>query len=231
MPNVMSCAWMCLQVRDLVRRAAVQVGAARAQQRIAVASSASGRRRRRAARRDLDQPELDVVDRQRLLGRARRSAAAPRPRALSARACRSSVNAAAAMRDGDVERGLDLPQVRVERPAQVRERAIVERRERQSSTRDGLSHWIRCQRDGAMYSAPPSSPTRSRRPLTDPWHQIACRTIGAFSASSSVLSASARCAVVSLREAAAVLGGRDARGAARAPSRAAASARRRASSC
>ena len=37
---------------------------------------------------------------------------------------------AGAMGDRDVERGLDLAQVGVERPAQVRERAIVRRRQR-----------------------------------------------------------------------------------------------------
>ena len=73
----------------------------------------------------------------------------------------------AAMRDRDVQRRLDLPQVRVERAAQVRERAVVERRERPISRR--------------------SRPSRPWRWPPRPRHgQTPCRTSGAFSASSSV---------------------------------------------
>ena len=49
------------------------------------------------------------------------------------------MNVAAAMRDRDVERGLDLPQVGVERPAEVRERAVVERGEREVVWRGWLA--------------------------------------------------------------------------------------------
>ncbi len=75
--------------------------------------------------RDLDQAELDVVDRQRLF---RFGVKAPQ-RSLGARPAGRAFNAesCAAARDRDVERGLDLAQVRVQRTAEIRERAIVER--------------------------------------------------------------------------------------------------------
>ena len=57
--------------------------------------------------------------------RSARSACAARVRLLAA----ATRERAAAARDGHVERGLDLPQVRVERAAQIGERPIVERRE------------------------------------------------------------------------------------------------------
>jgi hypothetical protein len=59
-----------------------------------------------------------------------RSAAEPRPR-RRLRGRSGQRERCAAMRNGDVERSLDLPQVRVQRAAQVRQRAIVERCERQ----------------------------------------------------------------------------------------------------
>ena len=61
-----------LQVRDLVGRAAVQVGAARPQFRAVVAADGAGV----APARDLDQSQLDVVDRKRRRRPARRSARA-----------------------------------------------------------------------------------------------------------------------------------------------------------
>jgi len=57
-----------LEVGRLVRRAAVQVGAAGAQLRALVVGDRGGGRG--VLRRQLDQPELDVVDRQRLLATA-----------------------------------------------------------------------------------------------------------------------------------------------------------------
>ena len=95
--SVMSCALDRFEVRDLVRRAAVQVGAARAQQRAAVGGRRPPAPRSplpRCAVRDLDQPELDVIDGQRLRGFARRSAAARARPAPSAPASPVTVKSA-----------------------------------------------------------------------------------------------------------------------------------------
>src|SRR5581483_5575801 len=110
-----------LDVLALARRAAAQVAAAREQRRVlGLAAARVGA--------ELDQSELHVVDGEPALrvaveflqgfGGARR---------LAGRAAHGE--ALAAPRDGHVERGLDLPQVLVERPAQVREPLVVERRQ------------------------------------------------------------------------------------------------------
>src|SRR5262249_9364897 len=80
----------------------------------------------RSARARLDQPELDVVDREAALrlaieflqdlGGARRLGSAQR-------------GLLAAARDGDVERSLDLPQILVQCPAEIREALVVDRAE------------------------------------------------------------------------------------------------------
>ena len=159
----MSCSWMCFRycvwfgVRPC--RSARRV-------RSSGAPSSSAAARGCALRRELDQAELDVVDRQRLLGLRRRSAAAPAPRASSASACRRSVNVAAAVRDRDVERGLDLAQVRVERAAQIGERAVVERRERELVPLASAAHAAAASGCGAAALkrlAAPSAPSAPRR--------------------------------------------------------------------
>jgi hypothetical protein len=120
-----------LQVRDLVRRAAVQIGAASTQQRnagrilrerdgpnasprVAISTSPSWMS---STDSGFFRPGIETLQSR---GRVR----CLRGRSGQRERC-------AAMRNGDVERSLDLPQVRVERPAQVRQRAVVERCERQ----------------------------------------------------------------------------------------------------
>ena len=133
-------------------------------------------------RRELDQPELNVVDRQRLLGeRVEPAHGLRRP----SRVCAGGAGErerAAAMRDGHVERRLDLAQVRVERPAQVRERAIVERGQRDLLALASGCHAVAV---FAVWIAPDLAPAR-RMQGTLALGQTPCRTTGAFSASSSI---------------------------------------------
>ena len=106
----------------------MQVSPARAQERRGFLFD--GGFRRIFLRCELDQPELDVVDRQRLFCRSVEALQCLRG-ARSVRARAGQRELTATMCNRDVERGLDLAQVRVERPAQVRERAVVERRQRE----------------------------------------------------------------------------------------------------
>ena len=94
------------------------------------------------------------------------------------------------MRDRDVERGLDLPQVRVERPAQVGERAVVERRERELVP---LASCRSCPRAPRSFA---SAALRLARGAAVPQRHTPAGRIGAFSASSSVPADSIRCARV-----------------------------------
>ena len=104
---------------DLVRRAAVQVRPARQQLRARLVL------RRKAFLRELGQPELHVVDAQ--LARGAVVEMLERARgALAAVGVAAHREARAAARDLDVERRLDLPQVRVQRAAQPREALVVD---------------------------------------------------------------------------------------------------------
>jgi hypothetical protein len=113
------------QVLDLVRRAAVQVGLARLQPGDRAARAGGAWR----LRGDLDQAELDFVDRQRFAGLRvevlQRGGGQPGLRGVAADA---AMLAAAADGD-DIEGGFDLAQVFVQRAAQVLQARVVERRE------------------------------------------------------------------------------------------------------
>ncbi len=126
-------AGCCSRYCDLARRAAVQVGPARHQRgcrrpRRARGGAAARPRSGRAACRRCDRSSRAP---------ARRNAAAPAPRAACCSGVAAQREVLAAARDRDVERGLDLAQVFVERAAQVGEALVVDRRET-SSTRSGL---------------------------------------------------------------------------------------------
>jgi hypothetical protein len=110
-----------LDVLALARGARAQVGAAGAQRRALLLGTAAGQ---------LDQAELDVVERQRVVRAVVEML--DRLRALlglGAVAADAEIHAAAT--DGDVERGLDLPKVLVERAAQVGQPPVVFRRQAQ----------------------------------------------------------------------------------------------------
>ena len=127
-PNVMSCSWMSFRYR-------VWFGVRPCRSARRVRRSGAGivvdDGRRVLLRRELDQAELDVVDGQRLFG-GRIEALQRQRRARRVRGKSGQREIGAAMRDRDVERSLDLPQIRVERATQVGERAVVERRQRES---------------------------------------------------------------------------------------------------
>ena len=125
---------------------------------------------------------------------------------------RATRERAAAMRDRDVERRLDLAQVGVERPAQVGERAVVERREREL---DGCSCF---RRDGC-------SPAAGRPDASDalPHHRRLQRLVERARALSREVRARLR------RRCRPALRGGESRRAAASPRRAAARARRPAS--
>ena len=114
----------------------------------------------RAPDRALDEAELDVVDGK---GLRRFGVEAPeRAHPLRRlRGCAGHREIGSAARDRDVERRLDLPQVRVERPAKVRERAIVDRRERQRARRPAIGRGRAHRRCGARRA----SPSRRRRQI------------------------------------------------------------------
>ena len=118
-----------LQIRDLVRRSPVQVGAARAQYRSLAFGDLGRRRGFRPLPAQLDQTELDVVDGQRLL-RLRVEAIERGSRLLDGAASAAQRERCSAARDGDVQRCFDLPQIGVERPAKVCQRPVIDRRER-----------------------------------------------------------------------------------------------------
>ena len=121
------------------------------------------------------------------------------------------------MRDRDVERGLDLAQVRVERPAQVGERAVVERRERQRLGRS------------SAWSAPDRARAR-RAPASGARRCGGVRPPGGRAAPSALRRAcaalSARCALASVEKlrafCAAASSARSARASARSSARASA---------
>ncbi len=109
-----------LEVLHLVRRAAVQVGAAREQPWPRLPRFSG------LAARELREAQLHVVDAQ-VLGRpgVEMLERARRVLRLVRRAAHREARAAA--RDRDIERGLDLPQVGVQRAAQAREALVVDR--------------------------------------------------------------------------------------------------------
>ena len=119
-----------LQIRDLVRSSPVQVGAASAQHRPFALGDLRRRRRSGRPAAYLDQAELDVVDRQRLL-RLRVEAIERGCGLLDGVASAAKHERRPAAGDGDVERGFDLPQIGVERSAKVRERPVIDRSERE----------------------------------------------------------------------------------------------------
>ena len=102
---------------DLVRRAAVQVGAPREQLRAFAVFQAS-------VVRELGEAELHIVERQIADGAVVEMLERLRG-ALRLLAAHGELRAAA--RDGDVERRLDLAQILVERAAQAREALVVDR--------------------------------------------------------------------------------------------------------
>ena len=117
------------QIQDLVRRPPVQVGATGAQLRRRAGVAFAGRCGSGIAlRRQLDQSELDIVDRERLC-RVGVKALQRRCRLLHLRRRAAQRDRAAAPGDGDVERRLDLAQVGVERAAKIGQRAVVYGRE------------------------------------------------------------------------------------------------------
>ena len=176
MPNVMSsericcryCAWRGVRAVRSPRRGSTSGG------------DSISRAGARVA--DLDQAQLDVLD-----GEVARGLVVEAPQRLRGElrllGRPGDAEALAAPRDGHVERVLDLAQVRVERAAQRREPGVVDRREG-----DVLRRWLRQSRDA-------KSLDRVRPALRGA--QTPARCIGAFSASSSVLRLSARCARVS----------------------------------
>ena len=115
-----------LQIKDLVGRAPVQIRATRAQQwRRVVDGRGVCRRHRRLLSGELDQPELHVVDGERLL--SLRVKAPQRSRgAFPLRQSTTNREARATTCDGDVERGFDLAQICVERAAKVGERSVID---------------------------------------------------------------------------------------------------------
>jgi len=134
----------------------VQIRATRAQPRaVVVARGDAGSAR--ALRRELDQPELDVVDRERLLGESVKPAH-DLGRKPGLRGRTRDRKRAGATRDRDVERRLDLAQIRIERPAEVRERAIVERRQRKLFPLASIRHSPTAPRSAPRLSPGPPSP-------------------------------------------------------------------------
>src|SRR5256885_4732752 len=97
-----------LQIRDLVRRSPVQVGAASAQYRSLAFGDLGRRRGFRPLTAQLDQAELDVVDGQRLL-RLRVEAIERGGGLLDGAASATQRERRPAPGDGDIERGFDLP--------------------------------------------------------------------------------------------------------------------------
>ena len=126
MPKVMSCSWILLQVFHLARRAAMQFGLARNELRSVdrAFGSACNAAYRRVEK--FDQAKLDFIDRQRL-ARQRVEVANGIGGQLGLVAGDRKPLVAAA--DHHVEPGFDLPDVLVQRTAQVGEQGVVDRRE------------------------------------------------------------------------------------------------------
>src|SRR5204863_6089703 len=95
-----------LQIRDLVRRAAMQIRAPRAQHRRFAGRAFDGDALRLCAAGELDQAELDIVDGERLLRLSVETLERDRC-ALGLRSGAAQCERGAAAGDRDVERGLD----------------------------------------------------------------------------------------------------------------------------
>ena len=116
-----------LQIFDLARRAAVQIGAPRFElRRVAVIA-------RRPRARHFDQAQLHVFHRQVVSGLGIEFFECLR-RKLRVIGLAGQRKALAAARDHDVERGFDLAQVFVEHAAQIGEPLVVDRRKCDTST-------------------------------------------------------------------------------------------------